>query len=351
MRLLLTTMCFLLLLPINALPARLNVTAPQGISEVKLLSGGTLAVLDHLKGRLNSQLKEESNRYQISKLESEVKASELQVAQSDKAYKEKIDSLRKQYIAKVSVTINSANAQITTASALGEITFTYTVHNNSDKIISDIIYKPLIGNTPLPITTMLVLEFINSKNLVSGLAPGESLSNQGNDPEHLSFFLSELTDKDINRIKASMPGGFSFEVTDIHFVAQKGYKGQTKVMDVKEAFANVLGAYQGVSVRVHNENKEKTAALATAKGLFERDTKGTIDDFKARSSELKKASIRYQGDIDPKKNRATIESIKPGKYFVYATSTPGKAVFEEITIEEGKNKIKIETQKKDPFEP
>jgi hypothetical protein len=351
MRLLWTTICFLLLLPINAFPARLILTVPQGISEVELLSKGTLAVLDHLKERLNSGLKEENNRYQISKLESEVKASALRVAQSDKAYKEKIDSLRKQYIAKVPITIHSANAQITTASALGEITFTYTAHNNSDKIISDIIYKPLIGNTPLPITTMLVLEFINSKNLISGLAPGESLTNQGSDTEHLSFFLSELTDKDVNRIKASMPGGFSFEVTDIHFVSQKGYKGQSKVMDVKEAFADVLGAYQGASVRAHDENKEKTGALANAKGIFERDTKGTISDFKTRSNDLKKASRRYQGDIDPKKNRATIESIKPGKYYVYATSTAGKAIFEEITIEEGTNKIKIETQKKDPFEP
>lgn len=351
MRLLWTTICFLLLLPINAFPARLILTVPQGISDVQLLSSGTLAVLDHLKERLNSQLKEESNRYQISKLESEVKASALQVTQSDKAYKEKIDSLRKQYIAKVRITIDSANAQITTASALGEITFTYVAQNNSDKIISDIIYKPLIGNTPLPITTMLVLEFINPKSLIFGLAPGESLTNQGSDPEHLSFFLSELTDKDINHIKTSMPGGFSFEVTDIHFVSQKGYKGQSKVMDVKEAFAGVLGAYQAASVRAYNENKEKSGALATAKGLYERDTNESISDFKARSNDLKKASRRYKGNIDPKKNRVTIESIKPGKYYVYATSTPGKAIFEEIIIKEGKNKIKIDTQKKDPFEP
>ena len=351
MRLLWTTICFLLVLPIDAFPARLILTVPQGISDVALLSPGTLAVLDHLKERLNSGLKEEINRYQINNLESEVKASALRVAQSDKAYKEKIDSLRKQYIAKIPVTIHSANAQITTASALGEITFTYTAHNNSDKIISDIIYKPLIGNTPLPITTMLVLEFINSKNLIFGLAPGESLTNQGSDLERLSFFLSELTDKDVNRIKASMPGGFSFEVIDIHFVSQKGYKGQTKVMDMKEAFADVLKAYQGASARAHDENKAKTGALATAKDLYERDTKGAINDFKTRSNDLKKASIRYQGDVDPKKDRATIESIKPGKYYVYATSTAGKAIFEEITIEEGRNKIKIETQKKDPFEP
>jgi hypothetical protein len=351
MRLLLTTMCFLLLLPIDAFPARLILTVPQGISEVELLSSGTLAVLDHLKERLNSQLKEVKNLYQINKLESEVKASALQVAQSDKAYKEKVDSLRRQYIAKVPITIHSANAQITKASALGEITFTYTVHNNSDKVISDIIYKPLIGNTPLPITTMLVLEFINSKNLISGLAPGESLTNQGSDLEHLSFFLSELTDKDIDRIKTSMPGGLSFEVTDIHFVSQKGYKGQTKVMDVKEAFADVLKAYQVTSARAHDENKAKTEALATAKDLFERATKGVISDFKTRSNELKKASMRYKGDVDPKKNRATIQPIKPGKYYVYAPSTAGKAIFEKIIIEEGTNKIKIETQKKDPFEP
>ena len=351
MRLLSAVVCFLLLLPAYAFSARLVVTVPPGISQVELLSPGTLAVLDHLKERFHSQLKNVNDHYQVNKLSGELKEASLQVIQSDKAYNEKIDALRKQYIAKVPITMHSARAQITTESALGEITFIYSAHNNSDKIISDISYKPLISNIPLPITSMLVLEFINPKNLIFGIAPDESLTNQNSDPEHLSFFLSELKDKDIKRIQASMPNGFSIEVIDIHFVSQKGYKGQSKVMDVKEAFADVLKAYQGASQRARDAYKAKSDALVIARNLYERDIQGTISDFRSRSNDLKKASVRYQAPVDPKKNRTTIESIKPGKYYVYATIPGAKAVFEEVTIEDGKNKLNIETLKKDPFEP
>lgn len=341
----------LLLVPLSAYAAKLIVTVPQEVSEVELLSPGTQAVLDHLKGRLNSQMKAMSDRCQLSRLEAELKASNHHAASSEKAYTDKIDGLRKQYIARVPITIHSAIAQITSESALGEINFTYTVQNRTDKIISDIIYKPMIDKTPLPITTMLVLEFINSKSLIYGLAPGESLTNQGNDPEHLSFFLSELKDKDISRIKSAMPGGFTIEVTDIHFVSQKGYKGQTKIMDMKEAFADVLREYQNASRLAREDSKAKAEALANARALYERETRVYMNDFMSRSRELKRASVRYQGSVKPKKNRVTIESIKPGRYYAYAKSASGKAFFREVIIEEGRNKLKFETPRKDPFEP
>jgi len=351
MRALLLIGAFLVLVPINAFTARLVATVPQGVSEVELLSGGTLAVLDHLKDKLSSELKAVSDLCQLGRLEAELKASAQKIEQSDKAYNEKVESIKKHYIGKVPVTIHSAKAQITSESALGEINFIYTARNNSDKIISDITYRPLIDKVPLPITTMLVLEFINSKSLISGLAPGEELTNQGHEPEHLSFFLSELKAPDIARIKKANPSEFTIEVTDIHFISQKGYKGQTKAMDVKEAFAGVLSQYQGASQQAREDNKARAQALADAKALYETRTKGSINDFRTRSKELQKASVRYQGSVDPKKNRATIESIKPGKYYIYAVSTQGKAIFREITIEEGKNKIKLETPVKDPFEP
>ncbi len=351
MRLLLIISTIMLLVPINAFTARLVVTVPQGISGVELLSGGTLAVLDHLKARLGSQTKAASDRHQIERLETELKASTLQVTQSDKAYTEKIDSLRRHYITKIPITIQAANAQITSESALGEISFTYSVRNNSDRVVSDITYRPMIDKISLPITTMLVLEFINSKSLIFGLAPGEILTNEGSEPEHLSFFLSELKGSDVSRIKSAMPGGFSIEVTDIHFVSQKGYKGQGRVMDVKEAFADVLREYQGASQRAHEDNRARTEALANARSLYARDIKTSLDDFRTRSKDLKKSSVRYQGSVDPKKNRVTIDSIAPGKYFLYAPSMTGNAFFREITIEEGRNKLKIDSTKKDPFEP
>jgi len=351
MRVLSAITCILLFLPVNCFSAKLIVTVPSGITEVEILSPGTLAVLDHLRGRLHSQLKAVNDHYQVRRIEAEVKNLSLKVTESDKAYNEKIDALRKQYIARVPITIHSASAQINSESALGEITFFFTARNNSDRIISDIIYKPLVGNTPLPITTMLVLELMNPKTLISGLAPGESLSNQGSDPEKLSFFLGELKDKDINRIKGAMPNGFSIDVTDIHFVSQKGYKGQTKIMDVKEAFAETLKAYQSASQQARDEYRVKSEDLIKAKTLYEKDTIGAIDDFRFRSNDLKKSSVRYKVAVDPIKNRADIESIGPGNYFIYAPATPGKSIFEQITVGDGKNKLKIEKLKKDPFEP
>ncbi|HVN70712.1 MAG TPA: hypothetical protein VMU10_01710, partial [Desulfomonilia bacterium] len=109
--------------------------------------------------------------------------------------------------------------------------------------------------------------------------------------------------------------------------------------------------YQNTSQQAHDEFKAKSETLANAKALYERDTKGTTDDFRSRSNDLKKASLRYQGVVDPVKNRADIESIKSGNYIIYAPAAAGKAVFEQIIIEDGKNKLKIETLKKDPFEP
>lgn len=344
-------LCLLLLLPATVHAARLVATVPPGLTELTLLSPGTGAVLEFLKNRLDARLKTSRDRYQIERLEKDSKRAETAITAADKAYADRIEGLRRQYIDKIHITIHSASNQISPESALGDITFFYTAHNTSDKIISDIIYKPVIGDIALPITTSLVLEFINPKNLIFGLAPGESLSNKGSDPEHFSFFLSELKQQDIKRIQSSMPGGFSIQVTDIHFVSQKGYKGQTEVLGVKDAFPGLLNPYLAAVNRARQDERALREELARAKTLYEKETRDSIQEFRAKAHDLKKNSVRYRAPVDRKRNRVSLDSIVPGKYFVYASPGRGMAVFQQVTIDDGHNKLKIETLKKDPFEP
>ena len=351
MRLLWFIACLSLIFPASAYPARLNVKVPQGITEVRLLSPGTSSVLEHYNSQLKSYLKTADEKYRIDQLSSEVNEASFKVEKTDRAYKERIDELRRQYISKISITIHSASAQISPESALGDITFSYTAKNNSDRIISDITYKPLLYKTTLSISSSLILEFMNPITYVSGLSPGESITNVGHDPEHFSFFLSELTDKDIKKAQSSLPGGFTIDIKDIHFVSQKTYKGKSKEMDVKEAFAAQLTPFQVASGQAKEEYKTKTAALSRARELYEKETHGILKWYHDEMEDLKQSSLRYQTPVDPKKGRGVIDSIKPGKYYIYASNPNRQAIFEEIAIEEGKNKIKINTLKKDPFEP
>jgi hypothetical protein len=144
----------LIIIPSHAYAARFVAIVPQGITEVKLLSPGTGAVLSFLKERLDTQLKASSETHQVDKLEKEAAQALLSIAHADKSYSERIDSLRKQYIEKIPITIHSASNQITQESALGDITFFFTAHNTSNMIISDITYKPVIEDIALPITTI-----------------------------------------------------------------------------------------------------------------------------------------------------------------------------------------------------
>lgn len=351
MRAIHVALCLMLVIPLHAYAAKLTVTVPQGVTEVKLLSGGTASVLGHYRGRLDADLKAAGERYQIGRCEAEVKKASQAVTDADKAYTDKIDQLRRQYIAKINVTVHSATAQITSASALGEISFVFTAANTSERIVSDIIYKPVIQGVPLPITTSLVLEFVNPKNLIFGLAPGESITNQDSDPEHFTFFLSELTESDKKRIQTSLPGGFSVEILDLHFVSQKGYKGQSKVMDVKEAFAGVLSAYEGAVRTARNAQAAATETLEKAKKLYASETSGSLAAFRTRSKDLRKASVRFSAPVDIKKSRATMDDVPPGTYYVYGSTPAGQALFEEVAIMRGRNKVTIESLKKDPFEP
>jgi hypothetical protein len=343
--------CLLLILPVYAYSARLIVAAPPNVTDVYLLSPGTVSVLDHIKSHFKGRLKAINEKYQVEKLDRESKEALIKADSADKAYKEKIDALRKEYISKISITILSANVEVTPQSALGDINYTYTVKNNSDRIVSDIIYKPLLNKSPLSITSSLVLEFMNPSNLVFGIGPGEILTNQGHDPEHLSFFLNELVGKNIKQIQSSLPGSFTIIVQDLHFLSRKGYKDQAKEMDVKEAFAGQLKPIESAFQQAQDDYKSKIMALTTAKKLYESESAGIMKEYRSQLIDLKKSSVRAQAQVDAKKNKGTMESVNPGKYYLYGADTNKKAFFKEINIEDGKNKIEITSMGKDPFLP
>jgi len=351
MRLLWIVTCLSLILPIHAEGARLAFKVPPGITEVRLLSPGTGAVLDHMKARLRGQLKAVDEKYQVARLEAETKEASTRVSRSDKAYTQEIETIRKQYGSRIAITIHSAAAQITPESAMGDITFTYTARNNTDRIVSDIVYRPLFNKAPLPMTSSLVLEFIHPTSLVYGLAPGESMANTAKDPEHFSFFLGEISSKNVHEIQSSLPGGFTIEVLDINFVAQKGYKGQSKVMGVKEAFAGRLAPYQAASRQARDLYLSKTSELTSARKLFESETRVIRNVFAGKIRDLEESSVRYKAPVDPGKNKGTFVSIKPGAYYLYAVHASGGAVFVPTTIRDKTNRIRIETLGKDPFTP
>jgi hypothetical protein len=351
MRRLCLAVCLLGLLPIGSHAAGLTVSVPPGIRVVQVLSPGTAAVLDHIKSQYKDKLKVIEEKYQIGRLEDELKASSARMDSTDKEYRDKIEAVRKEAISKVSITIQSASIDVSPQSAMGEIIYFYTVKNHSDKIVSNVVYKPLLDKSPLAITSSLVLEFINPSNLIFGLAPGETLSNQGHEPEHVSFFNNEIVGKNINQIKSNLPGSFSLSVMDIHFLNQKGYKDQTKEMEIKEAFAGQLKPYEAACAQAKDEYAGKTEELNNARRLYDNESKGIIKEYKAQLSSLKRVSIRGKAQVDEKKNRASVKSIEPGRYYLYGTDLGKKAFFKEITIEDGKNKIEINSLGKDPFLP
>ncbi len=343
--------CLLGFLPISAHAAGLTVTVPSGIEEVQVLSPGTSAVLDHIKSQYRSKLKAIEDKYQVSRLDSEAKAAAGKRDAADKAYQEKIEALRKEAISKISIIIKSANIDISPQSAMGEITYIYTVRNNSEKIVSNVVYKPLLNKSPLSVTSSLVLEFINPSNLIFGLAPGETLSNQGHDPEHVSFFNNEIVGKNINQIKSSLPDSFSLSIMDIHFLNQKGYKDQTRELDVKEAFAGQLKPFEAAFLQTKNEYAGKTEELKNARKQFDDESRGTVKEYRAQLSSLKASSIRGHARVEAKKNRASIKNLDPGKYYIYGTGSEKKAFFQELTIDEGRNKFEVKSLGKDPFLP
>lgn len=331
--------------------AKLQLEVPPGLPEVYLLSAGTPAVLQHLGDEFEQSIGQLSMNYQIDLLGEQAEKATALVKKKEQAYSSKFDSLKQQYLDSISFSIISSEAEIFPASsALGEVSFLYTIKNNSDRIISDITYKPKVGGITLPTTSALILELIHPATLISGLGPNGTLSNKGHDPEHFSFFIGELSREELKKISSGLKNNFTIDILDMHFTPKKGYKGQTDVLGFKEAFTDQLKLLQVSIERARVDEGTKKASYNKAFARFNEDKDTELMRYRKSLEDLKKTAVRYQVHVD-EKNRSTFENIPAGTYFVYASNAQGSAIFEQITIKESRNKLMINDMIKDPFVP
>jgi len=351
MRSTICVICIILIFPCVLTAARLQLEVPQGLTEVYLLSAGTPSILEHLKGQMEQSVGHLGTKYQIDLLKDQAEQATMLVKEKKKAYSHKFNVLRQQYLDSISLSILSSDAEIfPSSSALGEVSFFYTIKNNSDRIISDITYIPKIGDITLPTTSSLILELIHPTTLKSGLGPKETLSNKGHEPEHFSFFIGELSKEEIKKIRSEFQRIFTLEIVDMHFTKKKGYKGQADVMGFKEAFVDQIELLQTSIKKARNEEQTKTASYNKAFAQFSKERDEELIRYRNSLEDLKKSAIRYQSRVD-EKNRCAFENISAGTYFVYASNAQGRTIFEQRTIKENKNKIVINNMIKDPFAP
>jgi len=340
----------LILFPCPGGAATLKLVVPAGFKDVSLLSPGTSAVLDHLRGRLNGSLEALSAQYNIAGLKQELDTAQALSANRREVYRQGGKAIRDQYISKLDITITSATANLSSESSMGEIVFTYTATNRSDRIISDVIYTPRIGEKKIPVASKLVLEFIDTKTLKSGLAPGQSIGNTPENPERFTFFVGEISKQDMQYIKANIGSAFALDIHDLHFMNAVGYKDQSQILDAEHAFQARLRELEEGGATAQRDAETKAEAYAKAVRAFNLAKEESVKRFKAEAAELKSASRRASATAD-KKNRCVFNDIEPGSYYVYASNGQGKAVFQPVEVGQGRSKKRIKAVVRDPFLP
>lgn len=337
------------IIPASLSAARLQCTLPQRASEMNILSGGTAVMIEYLKAQSEARIMKLRTDYRIEALEKQTAKAETIIQEKKKAYADRISSLRREYISKLTITLSSVRGSITpSSSALGDATYYFTAKNNSDRIITDITYKPLFDGKGLPTTAMLVLEFIDPITMKSGLGPNEIMTNVGHDPEKFSFFISEVSLEDLKSLKKDFGKRFGINVVDMRFTDQKGYKGQFKPQTFEEAFSPQLRPLEIAIEQAETHDKAIKDANAKALEEFTEQKNKVLDSLRKSLAELRKSSVRYTASPD-RKNRYVFDDIPSGTYFVYAHDGSGKAVFEKIAIGEKKQKKIYTKMKKDPF--
>jgi hypothetical protein len=341
----------ILALPATMYAARLQCIMPPDLSEARLLSGGTVAVLKHYRDQSDAEFRKLRAEYQMDILEDQAKKAEALINEKKQVYDGKVAELRKNYLTMLEITIHSSQAAINpSTSALGDVTYFYTAKNNTDRIITDITYKPLIDGNGLPTTTSLILEFIDPQTLKSGLGPHETITNLGHDAEKFSFFIGEIPQEELKKMRSAFGKAFSINLTDMHFSTQKGYKGEIKPQTFGEAFSGQLRPLQIAVEQAEADAKAKRGTYSSAvKEFTARQTK-TNSFLKKSLDDLKASSVRYSAKPD-KKGRYIFGDVAPGDYVIYASNGKGKAVFETITIGDKKQKETYTQMKKDPFVP
>lgn len=349
MRYMITVLILVFLVPSALFAGGLRCSLPQEVSVAHLLSEGTPSVMEYFKAQAEEKVAALSRSYRVDALEVQVKKAEELLLQKNQMYADRLSSLRKEYLSSLTITLDSIEASISpSSSALGDLEFFYTARNNSNKIITDITYRPLIGGKTLPTTTSLVLEFIHPRLMISGIGPGETMTNREHEPERFSFFISELSKEEIQILKSDAANQFGIEIIDMHFADQKGYKGQIGVRDFVSAFPHRLAPLRSAIEHAEADVKTKKDAYSRAHSAFVAEKDRVLEEFRKSLAELRKSSVRCSVRPD-KKNRFVFDDVPPGTYYLYASDGRGSAVFEKTVIDD-KNRQEVYTgMKKDPF--
>jgi len=331
--------------------ARVTARVPSGTIEVKLLSPGVTAVLDVLRPRHEQRLKASREETGVDRLEQEVRRARQEAERARQAFENARREAKAHAVSKIRVTVHKADVHISSESSIGEAEFFYTAFNESGLVVSDITYRPVVSGVVLPLTTPLTLEFIDPSNLLLGLGPQETITNQNKDPERLTFFLSDLSEGDRRKVSGAAPGDFSLKVEDMHFVARKGYKGQNKPMGIEEAYSSRLAPFSDAVQRAEAHRDALAQELARASQAYAAQTREGTERFRAQLKDLKAASVRAEGALDKKKSKAVFTDVPSGAYCVYAASADGRAAIKEVNVDSSRITVTIDRLGKDPFLP
>lgn len=330
--------------------AKVIAVVPPGTDEVFLMSQGTGDIIGFIHKKYDSNIKGLQARYNLPELKSRAEKELVSSRSDNEAVNMRLKSIKDEYISKLNIKINKVKPFISPeTSATGEVEFTYTAVNNSDKIIADVVYTPMIGKMQIQTSSKLVLDFVDRTTLKAGIAPGKSLITTEETPDRFSFLLGQMNKNDIAYARENAGKGLSLKIIDIHFTDSIEYKDQSKVLSVEEAFKDRL---QDILTRISSETvsaQQDTVKYNEARKEFDAGKSAALKEFASEAGELKKSAVRYTSKAG-NKGRAVFEEVEPGNYFIYAEKD-GQAVFKEISVGNRKLKVKAEELQKDPFKP
>jgi len=330
--------------------AKAVIMVPEGIEDVMLLSAGTVAMLDHLHRQYDYEMQAIQKQYNLQTLKQQSdQISETNILDKQ-TYALEIDRIRKYYISKIGLRAGNVMPFISPEStAMGEITFTYTATNHSDRIIADVVYIPKIGKMKIPTSSKLVLDFVDKNTLKAGLAPGQTMISNPNDPDRFSFLMGQMSAADLEYIKKNALKEFSVEITDIHFTNSIEYKDQSRVLNIEQAFSDRLNGLKNTQTNHLEKVRLAKAEYENALKLSQTQTKQARQNFIKASGSLKQTAVRYSAKAN-KRGKAVFKDIDKGNYVIYAKKG-NQAVFKEIHVSGSSIKEKAENLGKDPFMP
>ncbi len=351
MRTKLITIFLIMLWPVCCQATELIINPVQPYGEMYLLSGGVKAVVEHIEDQYGKDVAALDEKYEVSRREADFKQAQERAARSREALERKIEALKREYISKFDLTIHSATAELAPhSSVMGEISFTYTVKNHSDRIISAITYMPYIGEIKIPLSNPLFLEMVDYSTMIFGLAPGRTLSNLKHEPERLSFFAGELNREQIKLIRKNIASSFSLEVVEIRFSDGVAYKGDAAQLTLEEAFAPQLKPLKEQIVKADKDIKTSSARLKQAREQYAAERKVRDEQHAAALAELKKSAVRYRGEPG-KKLSYTFMDVPEGDYILYATGQGAQVIFEVLQVAGKRQEVEPLKMVEDPFSP